>query len=200
MSLVRCPQFDHPPALRPFHDHEWGEPVADADILFEYVVLHTFQAGLPLDWIIKRREGFREALHNFDPYRLARFSDDEVDEFLLNPLVIRNRRKAEMTRQNAQAWLRLRTELGGDTALLRFFYDFVGGSPQLNHWASSEEVPATTAASEALSKALKQRGFGLLGPVGCYSLLQTAGLVNDHLVACPRHADCAQLADDWRLG
>jgi DNA-3-methyladenine glycosylase I len=199
MSTFRCPQFDQPPVLRPFHDHEWGEPVSEAEILFEYVVLHTFQAGLPLDWILKRREAFREALHNFDPFRLARFSKDEVEEFVLNPLVIRNRRKAEMTRQNAQAWLRLRTEVGGDAALLRFFYDFVGGRPQLNRWARPEEVPATAPASAALSKELKQRGFGLLGPVGCYSLLQTAGLVNDHLVACPRHTECAALAEEWCL-
>ena len=193
--MPTCLDFTASPALTAFHAHEWGEPVAEADILFEYLVLHTFQAGIPLAWVLPRREALREALLNFDPARLARFSDDDVDEFVLNPAVIRNRRKAETTRQNAQAWLRLRQEQGGTEAgLLQFFCDFVGGRPQQNRWARPADVPATAPASDALARALKQRGFGLLGPVGCYALLQTAGLVNDHLVGCPRHAECAKLA------
>ncbi len=198
-SPLACPGFDHDAHTRAFHDHEWGEPVIEAIILFEYLVLQTFQAGLPRDWVLKRREAFREALHNFDPVRLARFDEDEVAEFLLNPGVLRNRRKAETTRQNAQAWLRLRAELGGDAALLRWFYAFVGGRPHRNHWTLPAEVPAIAPAGDALSRELKRRGFGLLGPFGSYQLLQTAGLVNDHLISCPRHADCARLADEWTL-
>ena len=196
---LACPGFDHDAYTRAFHDHEWGEPVTEAIILFEYLVLHTFRAALPLDWVLKRREAFRDALHNFDPGRLARFDEDDIAEFLRNPHVIRNRRKAETTRQNAQAWLRLRTELGGDAALVRWFYAFVGGRPHVNRWKHPADVPATAPAGDALSRELKRRGFGLLGPVGCYQLLQTAGLVNDHLISCPRYADCAQLAAAWSL-
>ena len=197
--MMPCPQFNHDEFTRAYHAHEWGEPVNDTDILFEYVVLHTFQAGLPLHWVLKRREDFRAALYNFEPARLARFSDDDIAEFLLNPRVIRNRRKAETMRQNTQAWLRLRAKLGGDTALLQFFYDFVGGRPLVNHWTNPAQVPATAPAGDALARELKRRGFGLFGPFSSYSLLQTAGLVNDHLTSCPRHADCAHLAAEWRL-
>ncbi|MBC8085565.1 MAG: DNA-3-methyladenine glycosylase I [Hymenobacter sp.] len=192
-----CPQFDHDAYTRAYHAHEWGEPVTDPDILFEYLVLHTFQAALPLEWLLKRREAFRDALLGFDAARLARFQDEDVAEFLRNPLVIRNRRKMEVTIQSAQAWLRLRAETGDAAGLLRFFYAFVGGRPVVNHWTSTAQVPATTPAALALSKELKRRGFALLGPIGCYSLLQTAGLVNDHLTTCPRHAECAQLAARW---
>ncbi|WP_310391444.1 DNA-3-methyladenine glycosylase I [Hymenobacter sp.] len=198
--MSACPQFSHDEFTRAYHAHEWGEPVSDPIILFEYVVLHTFQAGLPLHWVLKRREAFRDALCNFEPARLARFSEDDVAEFLLNPRVIRNRRKAETTRQNAQAWLRLRTEEGGDAGLLRFFYGFVGGRPVVNRWATAAEVPATAPAGDALARELKSRGFGLLGPFGGYSLLQTAGLVNDHLLTCPRHSECAQLVAEWEPG
>ena len=197
--MTTCPQFTHDEFARAYHAHEWGEPVSDPIILFEYLVLHTFQAGLPLEWVLKRREDFRDALGNFEPARLARFSDDDIDDFLRNPRIIRNRRKAETTRQNAQAWLRLRAEQGGDAGLLRFFYDFVGGRPQVNQWATPDQGPATAPAGDVLARELKRRGFGLLGPVGSYSLLQTAGLVNDHLTSCPRHAECARLAAEWAL-
>ncbi len=195
--MTACPQFDHDEHTRAFHQHEWGEPVSDPAILFEYLIVYTFAAALPLEWVLKRREAFRDALCNFEPSRLARFSDDDIAEFLRNPRVIRNRRKAETTRRNAQAWLALRAEVGGDAELLRWFYAFVGGRPQINQWATAAQVPATAPAGHALARELKRRGFGLLGPVGCYQLLQTAGLVNDHLTTCPRHAECAQLAAEW---
>jgi len=201
MPAAACPQFDQTDTTRAFHDHEWGEPVEDAGILFEYLTLHQFTAGLPFEWTLRRREAFRDALCNFDPARLARLTDDEAEEFLRNPRVIRNRRKIEVVRLNAQAWLRLRAELGGtDAAVLRWFYGFVGGRPRRHLWATAADVPATSPEATALSQELKRRGFGLLGPVGCYALLQTAGLVNDHLTGCPRHAECAALAREWRLG
>ncbi|UOQ77750.1 DNA-3-methyladenine glycosylase I [Hymenobacter sp. 5516J-16] len=114
--------------LQSFHDHEWGEPVADPDILFEYLVLHTFQLGFDFPVVLRRREAFRELLAGFDPEKLARFREAEVEELLLNPRIIRNRRKLEATIQNARAWLQLRREVGGQAQLLPFFYAFVGAS------------------------------------------------------------------------
>ncbi len=197
--MPACPNFAAADHLRAFHQHEWGEPVTDPVILFEYVVLHTFAAGLPLDWVLKRREAFHEALCNFESDRLARLTDDDIAEFLKTPGVIRNRRKAETTRQNAQAWQWLRAKAGSDVALMGWFYAFVGGQPQVNQWTAAAQVPATATAGDALARELKRRGFGLLGPVGSYQLLQTAGLVNDHLTTCPRHAECVRLAAEWVL-
>ncbi|UOQ67594.1 DNA-3-methyladenine glycosylase I [Hymenobacter volaticus] len=190
----RCPWADHNDLLRDFHDHEWGEPVAEAGILFEYLVLHTFQLGFDFPVVLKRREGFRELLANFDPERLARFGEDDIAELLLNPRILRNRRKLEATVLNAQAWLRLRQQVGGDDELLAFFYQYVGGQTLDNQRSATDPIPLSTPQSEAMSKDLKKRGFVMTGPVTCYNILQTAGLVNDHLLSCPRHAECAALA------
>lgn len=191
----RCPWANHNELLRDFHDHEWGEPVAEAGILFEYLVLHTFQLGFDFPVVLKRREGFRELLAGFDPEQLARFDEDDIAELLLNPRILRNRRKLEATVQNAQAWLRLRQQVGGDDALLSFFYQYVGGQTIDNHRSATNPVPLSTPQSEAMSKDLKKRGFVMTGPATCYNILQTAGLVNDHLLGCPRHAECASLAE-----
>ena len=191
----RCPWASHNELLRDFHDHEWGEPVAEAGILFEYLVLHTFQLGFDFPVVLKRREGFRELLAGFDPELLARFGEDDVAALLLNPRILRNRRKLEATVQNAQAWLRLRQQVGGDDALLPFFYQYVGGQTIDHHRSATNPVPLSTPQSEAMSKDLKKRGFVMTGPATCYNILQTAGLVNDHLLSCPRHAECAALAE-----
>ncbi|UYZ59664.1 DNA-3-methyladenine glycosylase I [Hymenobacter latericus] len=199
MAANPCPWADLNPQMRAFHDHEWGEPVADAGILFEYLVLHSFQIGFDFPVVLKRREAFRELLANFEPERLARFGPDDVEELLHNPRILRNRRKLEATVQNARAWLQLRQELGGDLGLLRFFYGFVGGQPLDNQRTAANPPPLSTPASEALSKELKRRGFMMTGPATCYNLMQTAGLVNDHLLSCPRHAECRQLAATFGL-
>jgi len=189
-----CPWATSNDLLRAFHDHEWGEPVAEAGILFEYLVLHTFQIGFDFPVVLRRREAFRELLANFDADRLARFDEDDVAELLLNPRILRNRRKLEATVQNARAWQRLRAEVGGDAGLLPFFYAFVGGRPLDPRRSPANPVPLATPASAALSQELKRRGFAMTGPVTCYSVMQSAGLVNDHLLSCPRHAECRQLA------
>lgn len=181
--------------LQSFHDHEWGEPVSDPDILFEYLVLHTFQLGFDFPVVLRRREAFRELLAGFDPERLARFGEAEVAELMQNPRIIRNRRKLEATIQNARAWLQLRQEVGGPDGLLSFFYAFVGGRPLDAQRSPDNLPPASTPASGALSQELKRRGFVMTGPVACYNIMQTAGLVNDHLTACPRHAECRALAE-----
>ncbi|MCB2376683.1 DNA-3-methyladenine glycosylase I [Hymenobacter sp. BT635] len=193
-SSGRCPWADQNELLSSFHDHEWGELVAEAGILFEYLVLHTFQLGFDFPVVLKRREGFRELLANFEPERIVRFGEEEIAELLLNPRILRNRRKLEATVQNARAWLRLRQEVGGEAGLLPFFYQYVGGRPVDNRRSAANPVPVSTPQSEAMSKDLKQRGFVMTGPMTCYNLLQTAGLVNDHLLGCPRHAECVDLA------
>lgn len=191
-----CPWPGANPLLQAFHDHEWGEPVADASILFEYLLLHTFQLGFDFPVVLRRREAFRELLANFDADRLARFDEDDLAELLLNPRILRNRRKLTAAVQNARAWLQLRRELGGEEFLLPFFYAFVGGRPLDNQRSAANPVPLSTPASETMSKELKRRGFAMTGPVTCYNLMQSAGLVNDHLVTCPRHAECQQLAQE----
>lgn len=193
-NLSRCSYFEKPAVMRDFHDHEWGEPVTDAEILFEYVVLYTFQVGIGIKVVLQKREQFREALFGFVPERLAQLSPDAVDELLLDPRIIRNRRKLEATVTNAQAWLRLRDELGGDRAIVAYFYDFVNRQPIDNQRADDNPPPLTTPEAEAMTMALKERGFTILGPASCYGLMQTAGLVNDHAVTCFRHWVCLDLA------
>ncbi|AYA35982.1 DNA-3-methyladenine glycosylase I [Hymenobacter oligotrophus] len=199
MATTPCPWANQNPLQRAFHDHEWGEPVTDAGILFEYLVLHCFQIGFDFPVVLSRREAFRELLAGFEPERIARFGPDDIEELLLNPRILRNRRKLEATVQNARAWLQLRQALGGDLGLLRFFYGFVGGHPVDNQRSAVNPTPLSSTASEALSKELKRRGFTMTGPATCYNLMQTAGLVNDHLLSCPRHAECRALAADFKL-
>ncbi|WP_202910554.1 DNA-3-methyladenine glycosylase I [Hymenobacter sediminis] len=189
-----CVWMQQSELLQSFHDHEWGEPVSDPDILFEYLVLHTFQLGFDFPVVLRRREAFRELLAGFDPERLARFGEAEVEELMQNPRIIRNRHKLEATFQNARAWLQLRREVGGAVGLLPFFYAFVGGRPLDTQRSPDNLPPASTPASLALSQELKRRGFVMTGPVACYNIMQTAGLVNDHLTSCPRHAECRALA------
>jgi DNA-3-methyladenine glycosylase I len=197
----RCSYFEKPAFLRDFHDHEWGEPVTDADVLFEYVVLFGFSVGIGLKLVLQKREQFREALFGFDPQRLAQLSPNAVDELLLDPRIIRNRRKLEAAVTNAQIWLRLRDELGGDRQIVAYFYNFVNRQSIDSQRADDDPPPLTTPESEAMSKALKTRGFVLMGPATCYGLMQTAGLVNDHAVTCFRHQVCldlvASLHRDW---
>ena len=193
LATGACPWADRNPLMRAFHDHEWGEPVAEAGILFEYLVLHTFQLGFDFPVVLKRREGFRELLARFDPDRLARWGEDDIAEVILNPRILRNRRKLEATVQNAQAWLRLRQEVGGEDGLLSFFYAYVGGRRS----ATNPALPFTPV-STVMSQDLKLRGFVMTGPVSHYNILQTAGLVNDHWLGCPRHAECAQIEDEHR--
>ena len=190
MNLPRCTWFEQTKQLRDFHDQEWGDPIADADVLFEYVVLYTFQVGIGLRIVLPKREAMREALAGFDPARLAHFTPYQVDELLEDPRILRNRRKLEAVVQNAKAWLQLLTAEGGEAGMLAFFYGFVGGRPVDSQRPDGQAPPLHTPAAEAMSKELKRRGFALLGPATCYGLMQAAGLVNDHAVECPRHREC----------
>lgn len=193
-TIPSCAWATQDPLLQAFHDHEWGEPVTEPVILFEYLLLHSFQIGFNLPVVLRRREAFRELLVNFEPARLARFTDDDVEELLLNPRILRSRHKLRAAVQNARAWLQLQQQLGGEAQVLPFFYSFVGGQPLDNQRCSDTPTPLSTAASLAMSKELKRRGFAMTGPATCYNIMQTAGLVNDHLMTCPEHEKCRLLA------
>ncbi len=164
-----------------YHDHEWGKAEHDDQKLFEFLVLEGMQAGLSWSLILKRREAMRAALDGFDPERAAAYGKEKKAELLQNPGMIRNRRKVDAVVTNAQAFLRVQQEFGSFDAYL---WGFVEGRPIRNAWEKQEDMPATSPLSDALSKDLKKRGFKFVGSTICYSYLQAAGLINDHLAYC----------------
>ena len=184
---LRCGWATGDPLNLAYHDTEWGVPQRDGRTLFEFLILEGAQAGLSWSTILRKREGYERCFAGFDPERVAAFGPDDIERCLADPGIVRNRAKVTSAVGNAQAWL----ELDDPVA---FLWDFVDGVPVQNHWTRLDELPATTAASDAMSKALKRRGFRFVGPTICYALMQACGLVNDHLVSCFRHAECAKLA------
>ncbi|MAM74710.1 DNA-3-methyladenine glycosylase I [uncultured Tistrella sp.] len=181
-----CPWCGTDPLYRAYHDTEWGVPVRDERPLFEMLVLESFQSGLSWITILRRREGFRRAFAGFDPDILARFGPADVDRLLADPGIIRHRGKIEATVANARAALALRDSGPG---LAAFLWAAVDGQPLTNHFTTGTEVPGKTALSDALARRLKQAGFRHLGSTTVYAFMQAAGLVNDHLTTCPRHAE-----------
>ncbi len=166
-----------------YHDTDWGVPEYDSRALWEKLILDGFQAGLSWITILKKRENFRDAFAGFDPNIIAEWGEAEVERLLQNSGIIRHRGKIEATITNAQAWQRVEADMGFD----RYLWDFVGGVPVQNSWTSLDQVPASTPLSIAVSKDLKKRGFKFCGPTIVYAFMQACGLINDHLVTCPRH-------------
>jgi DNA-3-methyladenine glycosylase I len=181
---VRCGWCGTTPVYVAYHDKEWGVPSRDDGHLFEMLNLEGAQAGLSWLTILKKREGYREAFDGFDPARVALYRGARIERLLKNPAIVRNRAKIEATILNARATLEVQDEFG---SLASYLWTFVDGKPVQNHWAASGEVPATTEASEQMSKALLKRGFRFVGPTICYAFMQAVGMVNDHIVACYRH-------------
>ena len=173
-----------------YHDEEWGVPERDPRALWEKLVLDGFQAGLSWITILKKRDNFRAAFAGFDPQVIAEWGEKDVQRLLSNPGIIRHRGKIEATIGNAQAYLRINEAEGFD----QFLWKYVDGQPIQNRWRSMQEVPGFTPLSERLSKDLKAAGFRFCGPTIVYAAMQAMGLVNDHLVSCPRHAACAAMA------
>jgi DNA-3-methyladenine glycosylase I len=188
---TRCPWAGQDPLYVAYHDEEWGVPLRDERALFELLVLEGFQAGLAWITILRKREAFRRAFEGFDPERVARFGPRKVEALLRDAAIVRHRGKIEGAVASARATLRLRDEEGG---LTRLAWSFVGGAPIVNKRRTLSEVPAETEESRALSKALRARGFAFVGPTTCYAFMQSAGLVNDHLVGCFRHRPLARRA------
>ena len=174
------------PLMLAYHDEEWGVPVHDDGHLFELLTLEGAQAGVSWRTVLHRREGYRRAFAGFAIEAVARFTAGQVERLLQDPGIIRNRAKVESTVRNAQAVLALRGDGGSLDACL---WESVGGTPKRNRFEAAAEVPAHTAESKAMSRALKRRGFRFVGPTICYALMQSAGMVNDHLVSCFRHAE-----------
>ncbi|MBL8687366.1 MAG: DNA-3-methyladenine glycosylase I [Alphaproteobacteria bacterium] len=169
------------PFYEEYHDQEWGVPVHDDRRHFEFLILEGAQAGLSWETILKKRDGYRQAFHQFDPAAVAKMSDDDLEKLLQNPGIIRNRLKVFGARKNAQAFLKIQQEFGSFNT---YIWRFVGGKPKINAWKNLSDVPATTPESDALSKDLKRRGMVFVGSTVIYAHMQATGLVNDHLVSC----------------
>lgn len=176
------------PEYQQYHDYEWGVPVHDDRVHFEFLVLESAQAGLSWATVLRKREGYRAAFANFDPAQVALFGEEKVEELLQDTGIIRNRLKVKATISNARLFLAIQQEWGSFSA---FIWSFVGGAPIINHWQHVKEVPATSPVSEALAKALKKRGFKFLGSTVLYAHLQACGLVMDHTTDCFRYVALA---------
>src|SRR5213078_3729674 len=172
-----------------YHDREWGVPVHDDRVLFEFLILEGAQAGLSWSTILKKRENYREAFDNFDPKVVAQYNKRKLQSLLKNPGIVRNRLKVASAVTNAKAFLAVQKEFGSFDA---YIWRFVGGQPKQNGWKSHKSVPAKTAESDALSKDLQKRGFRFVGSTICYALMQATGMVNDHLVSCFRYRDLSK--------
>ncbi len=189
-ASARCPWSLGSDIYIAYHDEEWGVPLHDDRRLFEMIILEGAQAGLSWITVLKKRENYRAAFDNFDTARIARYGDRKVAELLANPGIIRNRLKIAATIQNAKSCLEVRREFG---SLDAYLWQFVGGKPLQSQRRTMKDIPARTAESDAMSKALLKRGFKFVGSTICYAFMQAVGMVNDHLVTCPRHSPVARL-------
>lgn len=184
-EVQRCP-WSQGELYDQYHDVEWGVPVHDDRVLFEFLILEGAQAGLSWSTILKKRRSYREAFADFDPAIVAKFNKQKQESLLTNPGIVRNRLKVESAIQNAQAFLVVQQEFG---TFDEYVWRFVDGRPKQNAWHSLKEIPASTAESDAMSKDLKRRGFRFVGSTICYAFMQAVGMVNDHLVDCFRHQE-----------
>ncbi len=190
-DVIRCAWSVKEPIYVAYHDEEWGVPEYDDRALYEKLVLDGFQAGLSWITILKKRENFRKAFHDFAPEKIARYGKRDTERLLKNEGIIRSRAKIEAAIKGAKLWLDvMEKEPGGFRELI---WKHVDGKPKINRFKTIKQVPAKTKMSEGLAKELKQRGFNFCGPVIVYAFAQAVGMVNDHIVACHRHEACAKL-------
>jgi len=183
--VERCGWAGSEPIYEAYHDEEWGVPEYDSRALWEKLTLDGFQAGLSWITILKKRDNFRAAFSGFDPNIVAGWGETEVERLLADAGIIRHGGKIRATIGNAQAWQRIEAEQGFD----RFLWDYMGGKPLQNEWQTLNDVPAFTPLSTQISKDLKKAGFRFCGPTIVYAFMQAVGMVNDHLVTCPRHRE-----------
>ena len=187
-TRIRCPWAADGELMQAYHDSEWGVPLHDDRLLFEFLCLEGAQAGLSWRTVLHKREHYRRAFHDFDIACVAAMKERELEKLLLDPGLIRNRLKITATRDNARAALAVMDEHG---SLDAYLWSFVDGKPVRNTWRTRSDVPASTPASDHMSKSLKKRGFRFVGTTICYAFMQATGMVNDHLVECFRHKACA---------
>ncbi|WP_150911947.1 DNA-3-methyladenine glycosylase I [Marinobacter halotolerans] len=191
MQEQRCPWCGDDPIYVAYHDNVWGVPEYDSLALFEKLCLDGQQAGLSWLTILKKQGTYRAAYDGFDPECIVRYDEQKIQSLLQDPGIIRNRLKVESIIRNARGYLELTSE---GTAFSDFLWSFVGGEPIQNRWQAFADVPVFTEEAQAMSKALKRRGFNFVGPTIVYAFMQATGMVNDHLVYCPRHAQCRAMA------
>lgn len=190
-QITRCGWCGSDELYCAYHDEEWGVPIYDDQALFELLILEGAQAGLSWITVLRRRETYRAAFDNFDPLKIARYSDARKAKLMQDEGIIRNRLKVESAVRNAQAFVAMQAQ---GESFSQFLWQFVGGKPKQNRLESMADAQASTLESDAMSKALKERGFNFVGSTICYAFMQAAGMVNDHLVSCYRHKECAVLA------
>jgi DNA-3-methyladenine glycosylase I len=186
---TRCWWPGTDPLYVAYHDSEWGVPECDDRALFEKLILDGFQAGLSWITILRKRENFRSAFAGFEPAAIARFDDRHVEALMLDAGIVRNRAKIDATIAGARAYLAIQERQG----FAKFLWDFVDGRPVQNERRTRSDIPAETDTSRAISKALRAEGFNFVGPTIVYAFMQAVGMVNDHLVGCFRHGECAAL-------
>jgi DNA-3-methyladenine glycosylase I len=172
------------PLMLEYHDREWGVPIHDDRRHFEFLVLEAAQAGLSWSIVLNKREGYRRAFSDFDPEKVARFTEKRIQKLTADPGIIRNRMKIEAAVRNARAFLAVQEESGSFDA---YCWQFVDGRPRVNRWKSTKQIPATSRESDAFSKDLKRRGFSFVGSTIVYAHMQAVGMVNDHVVGCFRY-------------
>ncbi len=189
--IGQCAWPGHDPLYLAYHDEEWGVPEYNDRELFEKLVLDGFQAGLSWITILKKRDAFRTAFARFDPERIANFTDNDIKSLMENPGIVRNRAKITATIGNARCYLEIQSSSPGFSSYL---WDFSDGQPIQNDIKSMGELPTKTELSKALSKDLKKRGFLFVGPTIIYAFMQAIGMVNDHLITCFRHGECANMS------
>jgi len=170
--------------MNKYHDEEWGTPLHDDRKLFEFMVLDAFQAGLSWKTVLHKRRNFDKAFAGFDPLKVSKFKEDKIEALLQDPGIIRNKLKVNATVTNAKAFLAVQKEFG---TFDKYIWQFVNHKPVINRWSSVGQIPAKSDLSDAMSKDLLGRGFKFVGSTICYAFMQAAGMINDHLVSCPRH-------------
>jgi DNA-3-methyladenine glycosylase I len=183
---LRCGWAGTDPLYVAYHDEEWGVPVHDDRLLFEFLILEGAQAGLSWLTILKKRAAYRVAFDRFDPAKVARYDARRIQGLLSNPAIVRNRAKVASAVANARGFLKIQEEFGSFDA---YVWRFTGGRVLRNTWRTHKQIPPTTRESDALSRDLKARGFRFVGPTICYSHMQATGMVNDHIVSCFRHPE-----------
>ncbi len=185
-AKTRCKWAGDDPLIIEYHDREWGVPVHDDRLLFEFLILEGAQAGLSWTTILRKRESYRRAFDGFDPAVVAGYDDRKVEELLVNQGIVRNRRKIQAAIENARAFQEIQKEFGSFDA---YIWRFVGNRPIRNSWKNLMDLPAETKESRQMSSDLKKRGFKFVGPTICYAFMQAVGMVNDHTVDCFRYSE-----------
>ena len=189
MTINRCAWAGDDPRYVRYHDEEWGVPVHDDRVLFEFLILEGAQAGLSWSTILNKRDHYREVFDQFDPRAVASYEDAKIEALLQDPGIVRNRRKVEAAITNARAFLEIQQEFG---SFDRYVWDFVSGQPIQNAWTSIAEIPTESPESVAMSVDLKKRGLRFVGPTICYAFMQAVGMVNDHTIDCFRYRELSK--------